>query len=324
MFYICPFFFGCKGFEECRDSGSDRRRPQEYNASRNINVFNSLNNEAGVTDVLGKKNPSKQLQVSVNIDNDVVKFLMERKKHSEELKDLLSRLGAESQLKPGFIKIKKVDGNIIPNWGKRCENTVNVFCSCFVKKYYPLGDEIRDSISETLPTLQKDVSSKGAACWLDTHKQNLILVSSKIELSIAVKEVEEFMQKARIFARRSFQIDESIRKLVGNDLPQLKEALKSCNVTLDKQTLMVVCLKNEVDNVVEIVETFLQRFKRINLADGNVLFCFVLFCFVLFCFVLFCFVLFCFVLFCFVLFCFVLFCFVLFCFVLFCCSGPLL
>ncbi len=205
---------------------------------------------------------------------------MKRKKYSEELKVLLSRLGAELQLKPRFIKVKKVDGNIIPNWGKRCENTVNVFCSSFVKKYYPLGDEIRDSISEALPTLQKDVSSIGAACWLDTHKQNLILVSLKVQLGDAVKEVEEFIEKVRIFARKSFQIDEPIRELVGKHLPKLKEALKSCNVTLSTQTLVVVCLRNEVGNVVKKVESFL--------ADGNVLFCSVLFCSVLFCSVLFC------------------------------------
>ncbi len=274
---FCPFFLRCKGFEECRGSGSDRRRPQEYDASRNINAFNSLNNEAGVTDVLGKEKPSKQLQVSVNVDNDIVKFLMKRKKYSEELKDLLSRLSAELILKPGFIKITKVDGNIIPNWEKRCEDTVNVFCSCFFKKYYPLSDEIRDSISEALSTLQNDVSSTGAACWLDTHKQNLILVSLKVELSNVVKKVDEFIQKVKLFARRTFEIDNSIHELVGKDLPTLKEDLKSCNITLNKQTLVVVCLRNEVGNVVEKVESFLQTIQRIKLPDGNVFFS-VLFC----------------------------------------------
>ncbi len=187
--------FNFKGFDKCRSGERERRRPQEFDASRNINPLN-------VIDVLGKEKPSRQLQTSVGIDSDIVKFLMKRKKYSKELKDLL-RHDSELQLKSGFIKIKKVDENI-PNWEKRCEDTVNVFCSRFDKKYFPLGDEIRDSISEALSTLQNDVSSTGAACWLDTQKQNLILVSPKVALSNAVKKVDEFIQKVKLFIRRTF------------------------------------------------------------------------------------------------------------------------
>ena len=118
-----------------------------------------------------------------------------------------------------------------------------------------------------MSTLQNDVSSTGAACWLDTHKQNLILVSLKVALSDAVKKVDEFIQKVKLFVRRTFEIDKSIHELVGKDLSTLKEDLKSCNITLNKQTLVVVCLRNEVGNVVEKVESFL--------ANGNVL---LLFC----------------------------------------------
>ena len=107
---FCLFFFNFKGFDKCRSGESERRTPQEFDASRNINPLN-------VTDVLGKEKPSRQLQTSVGIDSDIVKFLMKRKKYSKELKDLLSRHGSELLLKSGLIKIKKVDENV-PNWEK--------------------------------------------------------------------------------------------------------------------------------------------------------------------------------------------------------------
>ena len=192
-------------------------------------------------------------------------FLLKRKKYSQDLKALLSSLSAELHiLKSGFLKVKEVDGNTIPNWEERCENTVNVFCSCFHKKYFPLDDEIRDSIPEALSTLQKDVSSTGGACWLDKHKQNLILVSLKVEFGNAGKEVYQCFEKVRRFAKRTFRMEESILELVRKDLPTLKEALKSCNITLNKKTLVVVCLRNEVDNVAEKVESFLQRLREVK------------------------------------------------------------
>jgi hypothetical protein len=268
---VCLFFFNFKGFQEynCRSDQSDRRKPQEYDAARSINNFNSLNEDADDIEVHGKP-ASKLLQTYVKIDNDIAKFLLKRKKYFEDLKDLLSRHDAKFHLKPGFIKIKKVDVNIVPNWENLCKDTVNAFCSCFQKQSFPVGDEIRDSFVEALTTLQKDVSSTGAACWLDAHKQNLILVSLKVELSNALKQVEEFIQKVEIFSTKSFQIEESIHELVAKDLPTLKEALKTCNIALNKQTLVVVCLRNEADSVVGIVERFLQRLQRLKLADGNV------------------------------------------------------
>ena len=196
---------------------------------------------------------------------------MKRKKYSEELKGLLNHLGAELEVSKSGLKMKKVDGNTIPNWEERCENTVRVFCSCFHKKYFPLDGEIRDSIPEALPRLQQDVSSTGGACWLDKHKQNLILVSRDSTFSDAEKEVESFFENVRL----CFQVKESIHELVRKDLPTLIEALKSCNITFKKKTLVVVCLRNEVDNVAEKVESFLQRLEGVKL-DGNAMMCCVL------------------------------------------------
>jgi hypothetical protein len=104
------------------------------------------------------------------------------------------------------------------------------------------------------------VSSTGGACWLDTQKQNLVLVCpSVVAFGEGEKEVNQFFEKVRRFSRKSFQIEEPILELVRKDLPKLKEALKSCNITLKKKTLVVVCLRNEVDNVAEKVENFLKN-----------------------------------------------------------------
>ena len=306
------FFFYYDGTEQHRSGKGELKKPPKYDATKNIVAFNSFDEDVDVsTEVSDKK---RQWQKFVNIDNDIANFLLEKTKYSEELKGLLFRLGAELQiLKSGFIKIKKVDGNTIPNWEERCEKTINVFCSCFDKKDFPLDDEIRDSIPEALSTLQKDLSSTEGACWLDKPKQNLILVSPKDGFSNAEKEVKQFFEKVRRFAKRNFEIEESIYELVRKDLPTLKEALKHCNITLNKKTLVVVCLRNEVDNVNEKVESFLQRLQGEKI-DGNVR-CVVLCCVVLCCG---CVVLCCVVLRCVVLRCVVLCCIALRCVVLCC------
>ena len=198
-------------------------------------------------------------------------FLLKRKKYSADLKCQLSCLGVELQISQFGIKIKKVDGSTIPDWDERYKESVNLFCSCIDKKYFPLDGEIRDSIPEALSTLQNDVGSTGGACWLDAQKQNLVLVCPDSGFSDAEKEVEKFIENVRRFARRSFRIQDSILELVRKDLPKLKETLKSCNISLKKKTLVVVCLRNEVDSVAKKVETFFQRVKL----DGNICFLFI-------------------------------------------------
>ena len=240
------------GIQEYRSDEDERKKP------------------SNVTKVAGKKNSLKQRQKSVNIDSDIANFLLKRGKCSDDLKGQLSCLGAELQiLKSGVIKIKEVNGNTVPNWEEKCVKAVNVFSVRFHKKYFLLENEIRDSIPEALSTLQKDVSCTGGACWLDKHKQKLILVSPKDEFTHAEKEVEKFIENVRRFAQKSFKIEKSIHELVRKDLPTLKEALKSCNIALKKKTLVVVCLRNEVDNVAEKVEGFLQKLQGVK-QNGNI------------------------------------------------------
>lgn len=267
-----------KGFKECkrksRSDQSDWRKPPEYDATRNMvivgetNAFSILNDEASFQSAEDGQT-SKQLQAFVKIDTNITKFLTRRAKYFDEIQSQLFQLGAVIQLKPGLIKIKKADSSHIENWERRCEDKVTEFCSGFRKQCFPLDESIRESISGTLSSFEQDVSSTGAACWLDTPKKNLILVCPATELTAIVKKVEEFIRKIGIFAKRSFQVEGSVRMLVEKDLETLKETLKSCNVTLDKETLVVVCLKTEVANVEKKVERFLQKFQRTKQTDGN-------------------------------------------------------
>ena len=216
----------------------------------------------------------------VKVDSDILKFLGKRKKHSDELKNLLSRLGADFQIKSAdqCIVIKKVTQCITVNWEKRCEDTVNTYCGCFQKEYFPLDDAIsQGSILGALPTLQKDVSCTGAACWLDTHKQNLVLVSLKIEFSNVAKQVEKFIRTVNFFAKKCFPIEESRVELVRKNLPTLEQDLESCTVKLENRELVVVCVKDKADSVVKIVQNFLARNELINGNQFTVLFCFVVF-----------------------------------------------
>ena len=155
--------------------------------------------------------------------------------------------------------------------------------------------------------------------------RNTVIVDETNSFNL-VNDEARFVQRVGIFSRKCFKIEKSIRALVEEDLPTLKEALKSCNIKLDNETLVVVCLRNENNNVVEKVESFLQKRQKIKRADGNVryfvlayyitLHCIVLYCIVLYCIVLYCIVLYCIVLYCIVLYCIVLYCIVLYCIVL--------
>jgi hypothetical protein len=127
--------------------------------------------------------------------------------------------------------------------------------------------------------------------------RNTVIVDETNSFNL-VNDEARFVQRVGIFSRKCFKIEKSIRALVEEDLPILKEALKSCNIKLDNETLVVVCLRNENNNVVEKVESFLQKRQKIKRADGNVryfvlayyitLHCIVLYCIVLYCIVLYC------------------------------------
>ncbi|XP_028412718.1 uncharacterized protein LOC114535634 [Dendronephthya gigantea] len=223
----------------------------------------------GGTEETGNDKSLKQLQKSVKLDNDIVKFLMKRKQYFEKLKAKLASLGAAPHLKPGFIRIDKMDSRNIDNWGESCESAVVVFCNSFHKKCFELDESIRESHLEALPTLQKDVSSTGAACWLDSEKKNVILVSPILELRDAVEKIEKFIKNVGIFAKRSFKIEESIHELVEKELPPLKDTLKSCTLALEKETLVVVCVRSEIENTIAHVESFLSRI-RLTSALGKV------------------------------------------------------
>ena len=264
---VCIF----KGFKACRrkipGGQSVSETTSEYDGD--VNFSSSLNEEGNNTEIHGKDKTSKQLEHSVQIDNDISKFLVKRKKYSAELKDKVSRLGAGARVKPGCIIITKNEETVIENWEKRCNDEVNHFCRRFQKERFLVDLEIKDSISEALSTLQETVSSLGAACWIDKDKQDLILVSLKVKMSDAAQKVNEFLMKIRMFAKRCFDLDESIHGLVEKDLQTLKSALKSCKITLTKKSLEVVCLRNEVDTVNKNVENFLQRLKDIKEGNGN-------------------------------------------------------
>lgn len=272
---ILPFV----GFRPYKKKGSDRkgwRKPSEHDATQKIgcpvvagaNLFNVLDDEASPV-VADTK--SSGVDSRVKVDKDVTMFLKKTAKYAEELKLQLSPLDAEIQIKPGFIVIKSViDSNVREPWMKRCRDIVAKFCSGFQKKSFVLDESIRDSFVDALPKLQNIVSSFEGACWLDHTKQNLIVVSPAAQHSKVVKDCQEFIQKVSLFAKQSFKIEESIRSSVERDLPTLKGFLESCNFIMERETLVVVCLRSDISNVYGKVEMFLQNIRRTNEAEyGN-------------------------------------------------------
>ena len=270
-----------KGFREFKRKGrsdrSDWRKPPEYDVT---NSFGLLTDEASCESTKeeveepDQQNISKQ-EIFLEIDSDITKFLKKKIAYWDELKSQLTPLSAsEITLQPGLIKLKKADGSISVNCKKSCEEKVMEFTNSLKKQSFPLDESIGESILEALPTfLRQSLSFTKAACWLDKHKQNLILVSTEVELNNAVKEVEGFIQKVGIFARKKIQIEESIGSLVKRELLTLKESLKSYTITINEDTLTLVGLRNNIDYAVEKVENFFQELQRKNQANGNVCCC---------------------------------------------------
>ena len=90
-----------------------------------------------------------------------------------------------------------------------------------------------------------------------------------------MKQVEKFIRTASFFAKKCFPIKESLVDLVRENLPTLEKDLESCTVKLENRELVVVCVKDEVDNVVKSVENFLES---VEFSFGNkLLFYFVIY-----------------------------------------------
>lgn len=202
---------------------------------------------------------SQSRDLVLKIDNDVVKFLKKRKKYMEQLKKLSSSMDIKFEFLDGMIKMTKGSASRVKDWRRKCNDSIKTFLDSFQKKSFPFDNETRESMCEPLITIQNKVSSSGAACWLDEEK--LILVSNVTNFDQNVKDVDEFVRKANMFSKKSFEVDDGISDSIVKELPQLEEILKSHKITLNEKELVVVGLKSDFSHALKTVNAFLGRLK---------------------------------------------------------------
>ena len=138
--------------------------------------------------------------VSVKINNDVVKFVMNNPTFCQELTEEIGKLNGEVQWKIGipFVTVvQKSEDVFVRNWPEVCKRSVTKFFQRFRKESYTIQEDIQDSVRQGLEDIKKTLLLLRADCWLASKNRWLVLVVLKENHSDAVKIVEQFLQNAK-------------------------------------------------------------------------------------------------------------------------------
>jgi hypothetical protein len=150
----------------------------------------------GVThdEVTPGKKPERQLQRSIRMNSDIVKFISKRKKYSQELSKQLHKLFAVVSLMPeeSLIKVTKKPGSrFIKDWSKKCCSIVTRFCGRFGKECFELRES--SSVRKSLPKLGGMLRSTSAAYWIEANTK-LAIMTEQSERDQVLTRVREFLQ----------------------------------------------------------------------------------------------------------------------------------
>ena len=141
------------------------------------------------------KKKCQQLKKCIDIkDADIVKFISNRSKYSQELSNKLEKLKAEVEFVPErshIIVTKKPRSRYIKDWKKRCCSIVKKFCSRFRKNCFELKDS--SSVQKALPRLGKMLQWSNAMYWIDSNKK-LAVMTEQGECEQVLKKVREFLE----------------------------------------------------------------------------------------------------------------------------------
>ena len=141
------------------------------------------------------KKKRRQLKKYINIKKaDVVKFISETNKYSQELGEKLKSVCAEVELVPDkslIIVTKKLRSRRINDWNKRCCSIVTKFCSRFEKTCFELKKS--NSVRKALPKLGRMLKWSNAAYWMESNNKRLAVMTEQSECEQVLKEVREFL-----------------------------------------------------------------------------------------------------------------------------------
>ena len=225
-----------------------------------------------------RSRPVKQeVPISVKINNDVVKFVMNNQTFTQELTEQLEQLNGELQWKVGipFVTIVQKSVDIfVSNWADKCKSFVTKFFQRFRKESYEIERDIQDSVHQGLKEgLKEKIGSFGADCWLASSNRWLVFVSLKENLQSVQKVVEGFLQSVK---EESEKLKEIVKFVpVSNDhvdyleYTQFLEKLKERSPGLSEATFteaknqirfkgpdeVVTAVKQEYENVIKTIHS---------------------------------------------------------------------
>ena len=146
-------------------------------------------------EITPQKKQRRQLQKSIKMNRDIVKFISKRRKYSQELSEELETLCAEMQLIPqkSLIKVtKKLGSKYVKDWNKRCSSAVITFCSRFEKVCLELKTSSR--VRNDLPKLGGMLRWSSAAYWIEDKNTKLAVMTEQSEREKVLEKVKEFLQ----------------------------------------------------------------------------------------------------------------------------------
>lgn len=153
------------------------------------------NEEVSFEQVSRPGKPRPQLQATVRMNRDIVKFISKRMMYSQQLNKQLKKLLVEEVLlipEKSEIKVtKKASWHRVENWKKRCCTTVRKFCSRFGKECFELVEP--NSVRKGLPKLGGMLHSTTAAYWIEDNNTKLAVMSDKHERDQVLAKVREFL-----------------------------------------------------------------------------------------------------------------------------------
>ena len=140
------------------------------------------------------KKKCRKLKKFINIkDLDILKFISNRSKYSQELSNKLEKLNAEVELVPEkslIIVTKKPISRYVKDWKKRCYSIVTKFCSRFRKNCFELKDS--SSVQKAWTRLGKMLQWSNAMYWIESNKI-LAVMTEQNECEQVLKNVREFL-----------------------------------------------------------------------------------------------------------------------------------
>ena len=187
--------------------------------------------------------------VSVKINNDIVKFVMNKSTFAHELEDELKLLNAEVQWEAGSDVITIVQKSIellIPRWSEECKRSATKFFKRFRKESYTVQNNIQDSICIKLEDIRKSISSSGADCWLASNNRTLVLVSLKKNFASVSKTVKDFLENARVENEKPKQIVKFVE--VSGDLVDYLERVQFLDTVKQNHSGIVEATITEARN----------------------------------------------------------------------------